>query len=130
MTSWLILFVAGLAETGWVVGLKCTDGFTRLVPSVLTVLLMITSFLLLSQAVKTIHVGTAYAVWVGIGASGAFIIGMVYFDEPRALIRIGCVALVIIGIIGLKFTDNTLAQESGAAGAETIAAMTHHKERT
>ncbi len=129
MLSWLILIVAGLAEVGWVVGLKFTEGFTRFVPSVVTVLLMIMSFLLLSQAVKTIHVGTAYAVWVGIGASGAFLIGMVYFNEPRDLIRIGCVLLIVIGIIGLKFSDNTLAQESGAAGAKTIAVMTHHEER-
>ena len=126
--AWFILLLAGLAETAWVIGLKYTHGFTRPIPSVLTAAMMIVSFALLAQAVKTIPVGTGYAVWVGIGATGAFLLGMIFFDEPRDLLRIGCVLLIILGVMGLKFTDHTLSQESGAAGAETLAAIVHEED--
>jgi quaternary ammonium compound-resistance protein SugE len=100
--AWINLFVAGLLEIGWAVGLKYTEGFTRLKPSVLTVLAMIASFALLAQALKTIPIGTAYAVWTGIGAAGTAIIGMAFFGESREVLRMVCIALIIAGVLGLK----------------------------
>ncbi len=105
MTSvmpWIYLFIAGLLEIGWAVGLKFTNGFTRLWPSVGTVAAMIVSFLFLSLALKTIPVGTGYAVWTGIGAVGTAILGMVLLGEPREVGRILCLVLIIAGIVGLK----------------------------
>ncbi len=101
--AWFYLAIAGLFEVGWAIGIKYTDGFTRLVPSVLTVLGMIISFYFLAQAVKVIPIGTAYVVWVGIGAVGAAVLGMLLFNEPATVARIICLLLIVAGVIGLKF---------------------------
>ncbi|MCG3155561.1 MAG: Quaternary ammonium compound-resistance protein SugE [bacterium] len=100
--AWLYLFIAGLFEVGWAVGLKYTEGFTRPLPSALTVLAMAASFFLLAQALKTIPVGTGYAVWTGVGAAGTAILGMILFNESRELLRLLCLALILAGIAGLK----------------------------
>lgn len=102
MRVWLALFVAGLFETAWAVGLKYTHGWTRLWPSVFTLVAMAVSFFLLSYALKTLPVGTAYAIWTGIGAVGAVIYGICYMHEPYNVMRLLCIALIIGGIIGLK----------------------------
>ncbi|NWG25009.1 MAG: quaternary ammonium compound efflux SMR transporter SugE [Pseudorhodoplanes sp.] len=101
--AWIILFIAGLFETGWAIGLKYTDGFTRLWPSVWTVTAMIVSIVLLGLALKSLPVGTAYAVWTGIGAVGTVILGIVLFGEPATAARLSCIALIVAGIVGLKF---------------------------
>jgi quaternary ammonium compound-resistance protein SugE len=101
--SWIFLFFAGLFEIGWAIGLKYTDGFSKPLPTVLTVASMIISLGLLGLALKTLPVGTAYAVWTGIGTVGAAILGMILFNEPATAIRLGCIALIIVGILGLKF---------------------------
>lgn len=103
--NWVFLFLAGLLEVVWAIGLKYTDGFTRLGPSVVTMLAMIGSFYLLSLAMRTLPLGTAYGVWVGIGAVGAAIAGMVLFREPATALRILSVLLVVGGIIGLKVSS-------------------------
>lgn len=100
--AWVLLFIAGILEIGWAVGLKYTEGFTKLWPSVGTIAAMAVSFFLLSQALKTIPVGTGYAVWTGIGAVGTVIVGMVLLGEPRDVSRIVCLLLIIAGIIGLR----------------------------
>ncbi|MGE3869244.1 MAG: quaternary ammonium compound efflux SMR transporter SugE [Pseudorhodoplanes sp.] len=100
--AWIILFVAGLFEVGWAIGLKYTDGFTRLWPSVWTVFAMIVSIVLLGLSLKTLPVGTAYAVWTGIGAVGTVILGIALFSEPATAARLGCIALILAGIVGLK----------------------------
>lgn len=100
--AWIYLLFAGFLEIGWAVGLKYTAGFTRLQPSILTVLAMIASFALLGQALKSIPVGTAYAIWTGIGAAGTAIIGMAFFGESREIMRIICIVLIIAGVIGLR----------------------------
>ena len=105
MSSWLYLFVAGLLETGWAIGLKYTEGFTRLWPSVGTGAAMVASVVLLGLAMRTLPVGTAYAVWTGIGAVGTVILGIVLFAEPATAARLGCVALIVAGIAGLKLTS-------------------------
>lgn len=99
---WLYLAVAGLFEVGWAIGLKYTDGFSRLVPSVLTAAAMIVSLLLLGLALKSLPVGTAYAVWTGIGAVGTAILGIVLFADPATLPRLACIGLIVAGIVGLK----------------------------
>jgi len=99
---WLYLAIAGLFEVGWAIGLKYTEGFTRLVPSVLTVAAMIVSLALLGLALKTLPVGTAYAVWTGIGAVGTAILGIVLFADPATLPRLACIGLIVVGIVGLK----------------------------
>jgi len=101
--AWIYLFIAGLFEIGWAVGLKYTDGFTRLWPSIVTIVTMILSFYFLSSAVKTIPIGTAYAIWTGIGAVGTAILGIILFDESKEFIRIIFIMLIVIGIVGLKF---------------------------
>ena len=101
--AWIFLIIAGLLEVGWAVGLKHTEGFSRLWPSVVTIAAMVASFALLAQALKTIPVGTGYAVWTGIGAAGTAIIGMVFLGEPREVLRIVCIVLIIAGVLGLKF---------------------------
>lgn len=101
--AWFYLFVAGLFETGWAVGLKYTDGFTKLWPSLATGIAMVASFVFLSLALKTLPVGTAYAVWTGIGAAGTAVLGMVLFGESREVLRLVCLAFIIAGIVGLKF---------------------------
>ncbi|WP_298995690.1 quaternary ammonium compound efflux SMR transporter SugE [uncultured Desulfovibrio sp.] len=103
--SWLILFFAGLLETVWAVGLKYTEGFSRLWPSVITLAAMAASFWLLSIAMKTLPLGTAYAVWTGIGTVGAVFVGIVLFGEPIALLRLLSVALIVAGIAGLKLSS-------------------------
>ena len=102
--AWVYLILAGLLEVGWALGLKYTDGFTKITPSILTVVAMIGSFVLLGQALRVLPIGTAYAIWTGIGAVGTAILGMVIFGEPRDLARILCILLIVAGILGLKFT--------------------------
>ena len=100
--AWVFLTAAGLLEIVWAVGLKYTEGFTRLVPSVITAVAMIGSVYLLALAVRAIPIGTAYAVWTGIGAVGVAILGMVLFGEPKDALRIGSILLIVLGIAGLK----------------------------
>lgn len=102
--SWTYLIIAGILEIAWAIGLKYTEGWTRLVPSLITGALLIASFYFLSLAVRTLPIGTAYAVWTGIGTVGAAVLGMVLFDEPRDAIRVFCIMLIIAGIAGLKLT--------------------------
>ncbi|OJF95438.1 quaternary ammonium compound efflux SMR transporter SugE [Pararhizobium antarcticum] len=102
--AWILLFIAGLLEIGWAIGLKYTEGFTKLVPTVLTAGSMVASVVLLGLAVRTLPLGTAYAVWTGIGTVGTVILGIVLFSEPATAIRIGCILLIIAGIAGLKLT--------------------------
>lgn len=102
--SWSILVVAGLFEVAWAIGLKYTEGFTRFWPSVGTALAMVTSIVLLGLAMRALPVGTAYAVWTGIGAVGTVILGIVLFGEPANAARLACVALIVAGILGLKLT--------------------------
>ena len=103
---WLTLFVAGLFETGWAVGLKYTHGFSRLWPSVWTLVSMLISVVLLARCMKVLPVGTAYAVWTGIGAVGAVILGIFLFNEPASGPRLLCLGLIISGIIGLKLVGH------------------------
>lgn len=100
--SWLYLFIAGLFEIGWAIGLKYTHGFTRLVPTVLTVGSMAISLGLLGLALKTLPLGTAYAIWTGIGTVGTAVLGIVLFGEPATVIRLVCIGLIVAGIVGLK----------------------------
>ena len=100
--AWLILFAAGLCEIGWAIGLKYTQGFTRLRPSLWTAASMIVSLWLLAVALRTLPLGTAYAVWTGIGAAGTAVLGIVLLGEAATLARLGCIALIIAGIVGLK----------------------------
>ena len=104
--SWIILFIAGLLEVVWAIGLKYTHGFTRLTPSVITVTAMIVSIVLLSWAMRSLPVGTAYAVWTGIGAVGAAITGILLLGESASLARIASLALIVAGIIGLKLSPH------------------------
>ena len=103
--NWLILFLAGLFETVWAIGLKYTHGFTRPWPTAGTLVAMAISVWLLSVAMKGLPVGTAYAVWTGIGAVGAVILGIVLFGEPVTVTRVACLGLIVTGIIGLKFAS-------------------------
>ncbi len=103
--AWIYLVVAGLFECGWAIGLKYTDGFTKLIPSLLTISAMVISFWFLSVAMKTIPVGTAYAVWTGVGAVGVAILGMVLLGESRDITRVICLLLIVSGIVGLKLVS-------------------------
>lgn len=103
--AWLFLFVAGFFEICWALGFKYSGGFTKLWPSVWTVLAMIASFYCLSQAVRTIPLGSCYAIWTGIGAAGTAVLGMILFAESASPARLACIALVVAGIIGLKLTS-------------------------
>jgi quaternary ammonium compound-resistance protein SugE len=103
--AWALLVAAGILEIGWAIGLKYTDGFTRLWPSVATIAAMVVSMYLLALAARTLPIGTAYAVWVGIGAAGAMILGMALLGEPRTIARIACVGLIVAGVIGLKLLE-------------------------
>jgi quaternary ammonium compound-resistance protein SugE len=108
--AWTLLLIAGLFEVAWAIGLKYTDGFTRVVPSLLTVAAMIVSVVCLALALKSIPVGTGYAVWTGIGAVGTAILGIVLFGESAGIARLACIGLIVAGIVGLKLV-------SGDAGA-------------
>lgn len=101
---WILLIVAGLLETGWAIGLKYSEGFTRFVPSVLTILGIVVSLYLLSVAARTLPIGTAYAVWVGIGAAGTAVLGIVLLGEPANLARVFFLGLLLAAIVGLKCT--------------------------
>ena len=103
--DWILLIIAGAFEVAWAIGLKYTAGFTRAVPTALTVAAMIASFFFLAQALKTIPIGTGYAVWTGIGAAGTATLGIVLFAESSALPRLVCIAVIIAGIVGLKATS-------------------------
>ncbi|THD83575.1 multidrug efflux SMR transporter [Aliigemmobacter aestuarii] len=103
MNPWVIVLIAGLMETAWALGLKYSDGFTRLWPSVATILGALASFWLLATAMKSLPVGTAYAVWVGIGAVGTAIAAVILFGEPATLMRAAGIGLILAGIVVLKF---------------------------
>jgi quaternary ammonium compound-resistance protein SugE len=104
-SAWLILFVAGLLEVCWSIGLKYTEGFTRLFPSLFTLGTLAASMYLLARAAQSLPIGTAYAVWVGIGAVGAGVLGIMLFKEPVTFSRIGFMILLVVSILGLKFTS-------------------------
>ena len=107
--GWIYLLIAGILECLWALGLKYSDGFTRLWPSLITGVLILISLVLLSLAMRTIPVGTAYAVWSGIGASALAVVGIVFMQEPGGLIRMGCIGMIIAGVVGLKlFGDGTV----------------------
>jgi quaternary ammonium compound-resistance protein SugE len=103
--AWIYLLIAGLLEMVWAVGLKYTEGWTRLWPSVITLTAMVVSMYCLAQAVRVIPVGTGYAIWTGIGAVGTAILGMILFAESAAPARLACIALIVVGILGLKVTS-------------------------
>jgi quaternary ammonium compound-resistance protein SugE len=100
--AWTYLFIAGLLEIVWAIGLKYTEGFTKLVPSLVTGVALVASMVFLALALRTIPVGTGYAVWTGIGAVGTAILGIVLFAEPATLARLGCIGLIVAGIVGPK----------------------------
>ncbi len=102
--AWVYLFCAGLFEVGWAVGLKASDGFSKLWPSLFTLLSMGVSIGLLGLSLRTLPIGTAYAVWTGIGAAGTVLAGVVLYGDPATATRLGCVALILAGIAGLKLT--------------------------
>lgn len=104
MNAWLTLLIAGLFEIGWAIGLEYSDGFTNLLPSVVTVISLVVSMLLLARAVQSLPIGTAYAVWTGIGAVGAATLGILLFDEPSSVARVGFISLIVVGVVGLNFT--------------------------
>ncbi|OMQ21451.1 MULTISPECIES: quaternary ammonium compound efflux SMR transporter SugE [Serratia] len=104
--AWIILIFAGLLEVVWAIGLKYTHGFTRLTPSIITVAAMVVSMILLANAMKTLPAGTAYAVWTGIGAVGAAVMGMVLLGESTNIMRILSLCLIVAGILGLKFSSH------------------------
>jgi quaternary ammonium compound-resistance protein SugE len=104
--AWLMLVVAGLLEVGWAVGLKYSQGFTRLFPSVATIVMMVLSMGLLGLAVRSLPIGTGYAVWTGIGTVGTAVLGMALFGEPATLLRLLFISLIIAGILGLKWVTN------------------------
>ncbi|MEO5807215.1 quaternary ammonium compound efflux SMR transporter SugE [Devosia sp.] len=101
--AWVYLVIAGLFEMAWAIGLKYTEGFTRLTPSVLTVAAMVASVTLLGLALRDLPVGTGYAVWTGIGTVGTVILGMIFFNDPATASRLACIGLIVAGIAGLKF---------------------------
>jgi quaternary ammonium compound-resistance protein SugE len=106
MMAWLTLFVAGLFEVGWAVGLKYTDGFSRPLPTILTVASMAVSLFLLGIALKSLPLGTAYAIWTGVGTIGTAILGIMLFGESAAVLRILCIGLIVAGIVGLKLVSD------------------------
>jgi quaternary ammonium compound-resistance protein SugE len=103
--AWVLLIIAGLLEVGWAIGLKYTEGFTRLWPSVFTLAAMVVSVVLLGVAMKSLPVGTSYAVWVGVGAVGTAILGIVLFGEPASAGRLASLGLIVAGIVGLKLAS-------------------------
>ncbi|HZB61533.1 MAG TPA: quaternary ammonium compound efflux SMR transporter SugE [Microvirga sp.] len=104
--AWAYLALAGLFEIGWAIGLKYTDGFTRIVPTMLTVVSMVVSVLLLGLALKTLPVGTGYAVWTGIGTVGTALLGIYLLGEPATATRLACIGLIVAGILGLKLASD------------------------
>lgn len=102
LSAWGVLFLAGLCEVGWAVGLKYVEGFSRPLPSIITLTLMAASVLLLAWSLRVLPLGTAYAVWTGIGAVGTALLGMVLFGESREVARLVCIGLIVAGIVGLK----------------------------
>jgi quaternary ammonium compound-resistance protein SugE len=104
--AWIYLIIAGLCEAGWAISLKYTCGFTRFWPSVGTVICLITSFVMFSVSLKSLPIGTAYAIWTGIGAAGTVIVGIFVFGEARDMTRICCILLIVAGIVGLKLTSS------------------------
>jgi len=113
--AWLVLFIAGLFETGWAIGLKYADGFTKLWPTVWTIVALIVSLLMLSWSARVLPIGTAYAVWVGIGAFGAAVLGIVLFHEPVTPGRVFFLVLMLVSIAGLKLTTPDSTHEPPAA---------------
>jgi quaternary ammonium compound-resistance protein SugE len=105
--AWIMLFAAGLMEVVWTLGLKYTEGFSRLVPSVITIVAMVVSMTLLGLAVKSLPIGTAYAVWTGIGTVGAAIGGILLFGEPATALRLACIGLIVAGIAGLRLLPSS-----------------------
>lgn len=103
--SWFLLLIAGLLEVAWAAGLKSSEGFTRLWPSVFTVVTALGSFVLLAMAMRQLPLGTAYAVWTGIGAVGSIIVGMILYSEPTDPVRLICLTLIVAGMIGLKLNS-------------------------
>lgn len=103
--EWVYLVVAGLFEVGWAIGLKYSEGFSRPVPSIATIIGMIISFGLLSLALRTLPVGTAYAIWTGIGAVGTAVLGMLLFREPADAARLVCIGLIVAGVVGLRLVS-------------------------
>jgi len=103
--AWTLLFIAGLFEIAWAIGLKYTEGFSRLWPSVLTIGAMVASVICLAIALKSIPVGTGYAIWTGIGAVGTAILGIALFGEPATAARLACIGLIVAGIVGLKLVS-------------------------
>jgi quaternary ammonium compound-resistance protein SugE len=105
--SWYILILAGLFEIGWAIGLEYSDGFSKPVPTLGTVVALVISMILLAQAIKDLPIGTAYAVWTGIGAVGTASLGIILFDEPATLARIGFISVIVVGIVGLHSVSGT-----------------------
>lgn len=116
--AWVVLFVAGLLEIGWAVGLKYTNGFTRLWPSVGTVVALIASMALLGVALRTLPLGTAYAIWTGIGTVGTALLGIILFKEPATAMRLLCIAMIVAGIVGLKLAAPASPAQRSAATTE------------
>lgn len=104
--EWVILLIAGIFEISWAIGLKYSHGFTQIVPTVITIICMIASFYFLALALKSLPLGTAYAIWTGIGTLGTVILGIILFKEPATAIRIVCITLILTGITGLKLISN------------------------
>lgn len=118
--AWVYLVVAGLLEVGWAIGLKYTEGFTRLVPSILTAIAIVLSMFLLSLAARSLPIGTAYGVWVGIGAIGTAMLGIWLFDEPRNAGRILFLVLLVVSIVGLKLTTASPVSNSSDLPVEEV----------
>lgn len=104
--KWLMLIIAGLLEMGWAIGLKYSQGFTKLIPSIFTIVGMIASFYFLSLALKSLPLGTAYAIWTGIGTVGTVILGIILFKEPIDITRLICIGFIVVGIVGLKVVSS------------------------
>lgn len=104
--AWILLIIAGLLEVGWALGLKATEGWTRPLPSFLTIGSMVLSFVLLSQSLKTLPISIAYAVWVGIGSLGVAVVGMVFLGENTSPLKLLCIGFICAGIVGLKLTSS------------------------
>ena len=118
---WLYLCIAGLLEIGWAIGLKYTNGFTRLWPSIGTAACMAASFFLLALSLRSLPMGTAYAVWTGIGAAGTALLGMIFFGESREVARLLCILMIVAGTVGLKvFSDSAVKPESSQSLSDAV----------